>query len=81
MDVRGLSASCSGATPDCKGEGNALSHFGFAGPMTEAILLGNVALRTQEKVEWNARQMRVTNSKSANDYVKKQYRKGWELPS
>jgi len=65
----------------CKGEGKALSHFGFAAPMTEAILLGNVALRVQQKIEWNAAQMKVTNCDAANAFVKKEYRKGWELPS
>ncbi len=63
----------------CKGKGNALSHFGYAAPMTEAILLGNVSLRARQKIEWNAREMRVTNSEAANALVKKQYRKGWEL--
>jgi len=65
----------------CRGQGEALSHFGFAAPMTEALLLGNVALRARQKIEWNASQMRITNCEKANTFVRKQYRKGWELPA
>ncbi len=64
----------------CKGEGNALSNFDYAGPMTEALLLGNVALRTGRRVEWNARLLRVTNLPEANRLVRPQYRAGWESP-
>ncbi|MCB1236626.1 MAG: Gfo/Idh/MocA family oxidoreductase, partial [Verrucomicrobiae bacterium] len=41
----------------CKGEGKALSHFDYAGPMTEVVLLGNVALRAGAKIEWDAKAM------------------------
>jgi predicted dehydrogenase len=64
----------------CKGEGKALSNFDYAGPMTEAVLLGNVALRAGTKVEWDAKALKVTNHPDANRYVKSTYRKGWELP-
>ena len=64
----------------CKGNGKALSSFNTAGPMTEAVLLGNVALRAGSKIEWNAVQLKVTNNDAANRFVKKEYRRGWELP-
>lgn len=64
----------------CKGEARALSHFDYAGPMTEAVLLGNVALRAGKKVEWDAHRMKITNDPHANQYIYKAYRKGWELP-
>jgi predicted dehydrogenase len=64
----------------CKGEARALSHFDYAGPMTEAVLLGNVALRAGKKVEWDAPRMKITNDPHANQYICKAYRKGWELP-
>ena len=64
----------------CKGEGKALSHLGYAGPMTEAVLLGNVALRTGQRIEWNAKKLKVTNVREANRFVRGEYRKGWESP-
>jgi predicted dehydrogenase len=65
----------------CKGEAKALSDFDYAGPMTESVLLGNVALRTRHTIQWDAKQMQVTNDPHANQYIRKHYRKGWELPS
>ncbi len=64
----------------CKGNGKALSNFDYSGPMTESLLLGNVALRLQEKVEWDAAGLKITNHPEANHLIRKQYRKGWELP-
>ena len=64
----------------CKGEAKALSHFDYAGPMTEAVLLGNVALRAGHAIDWDAHGMRVTNDPHANQWIRKAYRKGWELP-
>ena len=47
--------------------------------MTEAMLLGLVALRTGEKIEWDAKKMQVTNLPKANQLVRHKYRKGWML--
>ena len=44
-----------------------------------AMLLGLVALRTGEKIEWDAKKMRVTNLHEANELVRREYRKGWVL--
>jgi predicted dehydrogenase len=57
----------------------ALSNFDYAGPMTEGVLLGNVAIRAGKKIEWDAAKMVVTNDKDANQFVHGHYRKGWEL--
>ena len=65
----------------CKGEGHALSNFDYAGPMTEAVLLGNVAVRMGGTLEWDAKSLRVKNNPDANRFIKKKYRKGWELPT
>jgi predicted dehydrogenase len=54
-------------------------HFGYSGPFTEAYLLGNIALKVNQRVEWDAKAMRITNCPAANHYVKREYRKGWEL--
>lgn len=62
----------------CKGEGKAMSHFDYAGPMTESVLLGNVALRAGRRIEWNARKLTVTNAPEANAFIRTEYRKGWE---
>jgi hypothetical protein len=63
----------------CKGEGKALSNFDYAGPMTEAVLLGNVALRAGKKIAWDAKNLRVTNAPEANRFIRTEYRKGWEI--
>ncbi len=53
--------------------------FSYAGPLTEAYLLGNIALKLNQKIEWDPSAMRVTNSEEANRYVRREYRKGWGL--
>ncbi|MEX2214724.1 MAG: Gfo/Idh/MocA family oxidoreductase [Phycisphaeraceae bacterium] len=54
-------------------------NFDYAGALTEAVLLGNVAYRSQTKLEWSAAKFAVTNSKDANKWLDKEYRKGWEI--
>jgi predicted dehydrogenase len=55
------------------------SNFDYSGPMTEMVLLGNLAVRTGKRVEWDAKNMRATNVPEANQYVSREYRKGWEI--
>ena len=57
----------------------ALSNFEKAGPATEVVLLGQVAMRAGTEIMWDAKNMKVTNNKSANQYITKEYRKGWEI--
>ena len=54
-------------------------HFGYAGPFTQAYQLGNVALRVGHRIEWDHLQFRVTNCREANQYVDREYRRGWDL--
>ena len=68
----------------CKGAAAAGSNFGWAGPLTEVVLLGNVALRpelrqelTSKKLLWDGPSMRFTNSETANKFLKREYREGW----
>jgi hypothetical protein len=61
----------------CKGGPKAYSNFDHSGPLTEMVLLGNVALRAGKKIDWNAKKLKVTNDKSANQFLTKEYRKGW----
>ena len=62
-----------------RGGAPAMSNFGYAGLLTETILLGNVALRSEKKLRWDGPRMRFTNSRSANQYLHKTYRDGWKL--
>ncbi|HYO11497.1 MAG TPA: Gfo/Idh/MocA family oxidoreductase [Tepidisphaeraceae bacterium] len=55
------------------------SSFDHSGPLTEMVLLGNLAVRTGRRVEWDVARMKVTNDRDAQQYVKREYRKGWEL--
>jgi predicted dehydrogenase len=63
----------------CRGEGKTTSHFDYAGPLTETVLLGTVAIRVPgEALQWDAGVMKVTNSAAADGLLRKKYRKGWE---
>jgi hypothetical protein len=53
--------------------------FLLAGPVTETILLGGVALRTKKRLEYDSRNMKITNDEQANKYFHREYRPGWEL--
>ena len=61
----------------CKGGPKALSNFDHSGPLTEMVLLGNVALLAGRKIEWDAKRLKVTNNKAANQFLTKKYRQGW----
>jgi hypothetical protein len=65
----------------CKGGRPAFSNFDHAGPLTEFVLLGNLALRAGvgKRVEWNGPELRVTNRPELNALVRREYRKGWTL--
>jgi len=55
------------------------SNFSYSGPLTETVLLGNFAIRSNRRIEWDAVAARCTNLPEANQYVTREYRKGWEL--
>ena len=58
------------------------SHFVQTGPMAETILLGTVAIRVPNTVlQWDARRLRIPNSAEADRLLRRDYRKGWELPT
>lgn len=54
-------------------------NFDWASIITEAVLLGNIAIRTGRELNWDAENMRFTNNEAANKYVKSNYRSGWSL--
>jgi predicted dehydrogenase len=68
----------------CKSGPPAGSNFDWAGPLAEAVLLGNVALRvglreelTRTVIEWDSEQLRCSNLEKANQFIRRQYREGW----
>ena len=63
----------------CKGGQPASSNFDVSGPLTEIVLLGNLALRTGRRLEWDGPNMKVINFPEANKYVHREYREGWSL--
>ncbi|HEV2293975.1 MAG TPA: Gfo/Idh/MocA family oxidoreductase [Tepidisphaeraceae bacterium] len=63
----------------CKGGPRANTNFDYSGPLTETVLLGNLAVRSGKRIEWDAKNLRCTNVSEANQYVSREYRKGWEL--
>ena len=54
-------------------------NFAYAGPFTEAYLLGNIALRIGHRIEWDPKAFRITNCREANQYLTREYRRGWDL--
>jgi len=54
-------------------------NFGYSGPLSEAVLLGNVAYRVGQRIEWDGATTKVTNSPAADALVRKAYRAGWEV--
>ncbi len=64
----------------CKGEGTPVSDFEYSVPLTETVLLGNLAMRSGQKVYWDAANMQVTNEiPGVEEYVRRTYRRGWDL--
>ncbi|MFN6022311.1 MAG: Gfo/Idh/MocA family protein, partial [Bacteroidota bacterium] len=70
------------------------SSFDYAGPMTETVLMGNLAIRSynlrkevngkmqfygRRKLLWDGENMKITNFEDANQFVGREYRKGWEM--
>jgi predicted dehydrogenase len=62
----------------CKGGAAAMSNFDYSGPLTEMVLLGNVAMRAQRKITWDSARM-TTDVPGAAQFLRREYRKGWEL--
>jgi predicted dehydrogenase len=63
----------------CKEGTPTTCNFDYSGALAETVLLGCVAHRAGTKIEWDAKAMRVTNSADANKFLRREYRKGWEI--
>ena len=51
----------------------------YAGPLSEANHLGNVAYRAGKKLEWDAKAMKFTNAPDAEKFLRREPRQGWSL--
>lgn len=63
----------------CKNGTPTGSPFSYAGPLTEANHLGNVAYRVGKKIEWDAVNMKAINCPEAEPFLRREPRKGWSL--
>jgi predicted dehydrogenase len=62
-----------------KGGPPAGANFEFEDPVTEAVLLGNVALRAGKKLHWDKAGLKVTNDNAAQKFLRDTYREGWSI--
>ena len=65
-------AACTGGEP-------AGANFEVAGPVSEILCLGNIAVRTGKTLLWDAANMKITNDAEANTLLHREYRQGWTL--
>jgi predicted dehydrogenase len=64
----------------CRGNGRTSTPFDYAGPLTESVLLGCLATRFRNAtLNWDAENLRITNNAAANEFVRRPYRRGWEV--
>jgi len=63
----------------CLGGVATTAHFDYSGPLTQAVLLGCIASRfPQTTLKWNAATLRFDET-AANEYIRREYRPGWQL--
>lgn len=63
----------------CKSGDQAGANFDYSGPLTETVLLGNIAKRIDSRIVWDAANLRITSPEAANQHVRATYREGWTL--
>ena len=63
----------------CKTGSPTTCNFTYSGMLTEAVLLGNVAYRTGQRIEWDAEKLAATNCPEAERFLRTKYREGWTL--
>jgi hypothetical protein len=64
----------------CKGGKAACSNFDYSGPFTEMVLMGVVALRAGERIDWDVKAGKMRWPSNAMHLLTKEYRSGFELP-
>lgn len=63
----------------CKGGEPATCHFGYSGPLSETVLLGNAAYRAGGGFDWKADELQATGNPHAEQFLHSYVRKGWEI--
>jgi predicted dehydrogenase len=63
----------------CKTGGPTTCNFDYAGALTEAVLLGNVAYRVGRPLTWDAHKLKAVHEPEAEQYIQHHYRKPWKL--
>lgn len=63
----------------CKGRGTTSCGFDYSGPLSEAALLGNVAYRAGQSLDWRSWNLRATNTRAAEEFIRHDYRAGWSI--
>ena len=63
----------------CKGGPKPLSSFDYSGSLTEMVLLGNLAVRLDKKIRWDAKMLKATNAPEADELIRREYRRGWDI--
>ncbi len=63
----------------CKGGPPAMSNFNYGAPLTEFVLLGNIATLLEGPLEFDPLTMKFANSTAANKLIRRDYRDGWSL--
>ncbi|MEC8942399.1 MAG: Gfo/Idh/MocA family oxidoreductase, partial [Verrucomicrobiota bacterium] len=61
-----------------KAGGSTTCRFDYSGPLSETVLLGNVAFRAGQKIEWDYRHMKATNCPEADQFIQHHYRGEWD---
>ena len=63
----------------CKGGDPAGADFSYGGPLTELVLLGNVAVRRQKRLYWDTAAARFKDDEEANKLLQEPCHNGWSL--
>jgi hypothetical protein len=63
----------------CKTGSPTTCNFDYSGALTESVLLGAAASRVGKALDWDAQSLRATNCPDADIYLRKTYRRGWEI--
>ncbi len=63
----------------CKTGDPTTCHFDYSGPLTETVLLGNVAYRARTRIEWDSEHLKAKGCPSADEFIQHHYRSGWKI--
>jgi hypothetical protein len=63
----------------CRGGQPASCQFDYSGPMTETVLLGNIAYRVEGSFGWNSAALKTEGNDAAQSLIRTEFRKGWEI--